>query len=406
LRLLGFGWDDHMTAQVHERLIFDGEDASMACCPPLPGGHARIVHSDPAEVAGDDALILFSTGCWRRYIGTWEIKGGRFFLVGIRGVYKLLGEEPLLADWFTGILKVPRGNVLHYVHGNFLSVYEEEIHVQIENGVMVDSRVIDNRPHLGPAAEHYQQGQAWRLKGEYEKAIAAFSEAVRLHPPYPDAYYLRGLAYEAIADYDRSLADLKKVVQLQPGVVQGRSWEIASKDIDYDIARVCCRRGTASFQKGEFGAALADFNESIELDPQPDFRLARGRAYYALRRFKEAIDDLMAIAVTNPEDKLLRFDIYYRLATCHREIGAYKLAILNAGIAIRLDPNSTEAYYVRGGAYLGMGEHDKAIADLTEAIRLRSGWTDAYVDRAKAYRAIGDETRATEDTAKAGEMPP
>jgi tetratricopeptide (TPR) repeat protein len=410
-----------MTAQVHEWLILDGEDTSMACCPPLPEKHPRIVLADPRELARDEDIvppgcaafssfdhsIFFSTGCWRGYIGTWEIKHGRFFLVGIRGARKLLGKEPIFADWFTGVLSVPRGKLLHYVHAEFFSVYEEEARVKIENGAVVSSRVIDNRPHSGPAAKHYEQGQTWRLKGEHEKAIAAFSEAVRLHPDYADAYYLRGLAYEAIADYDRSLADLKNVIQLEPGTIQGRLWDASGKGIDLDVSRVCGCRGLASLQRGDYEAAIADFDESIRLDPHDtkvDVRLARGRAYCVLGRFKEAIDDLRAVALTNPEDERVRFGIYYRWANCCRRIGSHTQAILNAGVAIRLDPNSPEAYFVRGSAYLDKGEPDKAIIDFTEAIRLHPEWADTYVERAKAYQALGDEIRAAEDVIKAEQL--
>ena len=73
----------HVTAQIHERLIFDGEETSMACCPLI--GNKRIVAQDRAECD----FPFFSTGCRRGYIGTWEIKEGRFFLVGICGNFKL-----------------------------------------------------------------------------------------------------------------------------------------------------------------------------------------------------------------------------------------------------------------------------------------------------------------------------
>jgi hypothetical protein len=72
-------------------------------------------------------------------------KGGRFFLVDVRGKYQLLGAAPLFADWFTGVLRTPKGKMLHYVHMGFASVYEHEVHIKIENGVVVASRVIDNR---------------------------------------------------------------------------------------------------------------------------------------------------------------------------------------------------------------------------------------------------------------------
>jgi hypothetical protein len=141
-----------MTAQIHEGLIFDGEAASMAFCPPLPTNHPRVISIDPEVAAREkDNYLLFSTGCRREYRGTWEIKDGQFWLVGLEGRFRLEGAQPLFAEWFTGVILVPRGELLVYVHGGFASVYEEEIHVRIERGRVVSKRTVDNR-----GAEHYR----------------------------------------------------------------------------------------------------------------------------------------------------------------------------------------------------------------------------------------------------------
>jgi len=153
-----------MTAQIHENLILDGKEISMAFCPPLPSRHPRVVKLTSEETtklrmrtakerraAGQEHsfskldLILGSTACWRRYQGTWEIRDGQFFLISIEGQFKLVGEEPLLADWFTGVLRVPRGDLLAYVHMGFGSVYEEELHIYVERGRVRGTRVYDNR---------------------------------------------------------------------------------------------------------------------------------------------------------------------------------------------------------------------------------------------------------------------
>lgn len=137
-----------MTAQAHERLIFDGIRTSMAFCPPLPAGHPRIAVLSNKELSQCRGPVS-STACWRRYIGTWEIKEGRFYLVRLEGRYRLIGDEPLLADWFTGVLRIPRGELLQYVHMGFGSVFERELHIKVEQGIVVASRVVDNRgqPH-------------------------------------------------------------------------------------------------------------------------------------------------------------------------------------------------------------------------------------------------------------------
>lgn len=134
-----------MTAQVHEHLIFDGEETSMAFCPPIPRDHPRIVELDPEEARPSSSGILFSTACWRQYLGTWEIKDGKFYLVGIEGVLQLQGGEPLLADWFTGVLRVPRGEMLQYIHMGFGSIFEKEVHIKIEKGIVTQTQIIDNR---------------------------------------------------------------------------------------------------------------------------------------------------------------------------------------------------------------------------------------------------------------------
>ena len=70
-----------MTAQLMERLIFDGVDSWMASSPPLPEGHLRVVESesDPDQ----ESSIYESSACWRGYQATWEIREGRFYLADL-----------------------------------------------------------------------------------------------------------------------------------------------------------------------------------------------------------------------------------------------------------------------------------------------------------------------------------
>jgi hypothetical protein len=135
-----------MTAQAHEILILNGEKTSMDYCPPLPNNDSRIVElKDDSEIeknSRNDNIIL-STACWRNYIGTWEVKNNKLYLVSIYGRFKLK-ESPIFADWFTGVINIPQGEVLHYIHMGFATVYEREQHIKIENGVVMESTIINN----------------------------------------------------------------------------------------------------------------------------------------------------------------------------------------------------------------------------------------------------------------------
>jgi hypothetical protein len=133
-----------MTAQIHELLLLDGEWASMASEPALPRGHPRVAAaSEEAQKAASP--IIFSTACWRRYRGTWEVRDGRLSLIALEGLYELKGEGPLPAEWVTAVLNVPRGKMLEYVHMGYASVFEEELHIRIERGVVTGRSVVDNR---------------------------------------------------------------------------------------------------------------------------------------------------------------------------------------------------------------------------------------------------------------------
>jgi len=121
----------------------------MAFCPPIPENLSTIIKI-PDEVVekkiinGEIENIIFSTACWRGYIGTWEIKDGRFYLNDVVGRYKKISKEPLFADWFSGVVKVNKGEILCYIHMGFESVYEEEVHITIEDGTITHQRIISN----------------------------------------------------------------------------------------------------------------------------------------------------------------------------------------------------------------------------------------------------------------------
>lgn len=132
-----------MTAQIHERIILHGEETTMVFCPLLPEHDPRIVELADDEIDGDS--IIFSTACWRQYVGTWEIKDNKLYLSRLDGRFKLTSNTPIFANWFTGTLKIPQGEIREYVHMGYESVYEREVQIVIEKGIVLDSKTIHNR---------------------------------------------------------------------------------------------------------------------------------------------------------------------------------------------------------------------------------------------------------------------
>lgn len=61
---------------------------------------------------------------------------------------------------------------------------------------------------------------AWRLKGDIDKAIADFGEAVKLDGKLALAYTRRGDTWFEKHDYDRAIADLSEAIRYNPNDAQ------------------------------------------------------------------------------------------------------------------------------------------------------------------------------------------
>ena len=138
-----------MTAQCTEFLHFQGETLSL-CTNPL---------GDYLEAAGSPLKFYStSTACWRGYVGTWAIEGGRLYLVKLNGCVRtasgiadvnlasLFPDYPdgVFAHWFTGQLRCPKGALLKYVHGGYSSSYEQDLLIDVQRGVVVQERLAVN----------------------------------------------------------------------------------------------------------------------------------------------------------------------------------------------------------------------------------------------------------------------
>ena len=214
------------------------------------------------------------------------------------------------------------------------------------------------------------QGNADSKAGEYDRAIAAYNEAIRLDPKSAFAYVSRGDAYADKGDNDRAIADFNEAIRLDP-----------------KSALAFRSRGVAYADKGDNDRAIADFNKAIRLDPKSALAFrSRGDAYANKDDYDRAIADY---------NEAIRLDPKSALAFRNRGIAyAYKgdhdRAIADYSEAIRLDPKSALAFSHRGVSYAYKGDHNRAIVDYNEAIRLDPNNALAFCNRGRAKRHIND----------------
>jgi tetratricopeptide (TPR) repeat protein len=53
-------------------------------------------------------------------------------------------------------------------------------------------------------------------RGMYDKAIAAYTKALRLDPNYVRAYIGRGITWDEMGEYDKAIADYTEAIRLDP----------------------------------------------------------------------------------------------------------------------------------------------------------------------------------------------
>ena len=136
-------------------------------------------------------------------------------------------------------------------------------------GIAACTRVIASGRYSGDdlATLHSNRGVEYGKKGDLERAIADFDQAIKLNPKDPSVYNNRGLAWKIKGDLDRAIADEDQAIKLDP------------KDASPYFNRALALEG-----KGDLQRALADFKTFTELDPSdPDGPAAVARVTEALK---------------------------------------------------------------------------------------------------------------------------
>ncbi len=130
-----------MTAQFSEQMVLNGQKRSL-CTDPLESFFEMTgIHQE---------FEATSTALWRGYVGTWEVLNQRLYLIGLNGKLKngqVVGvgtifpgfPERAFAHWYSGVLRIPMGKLLRYVHGGYGSVYERDQFITVNKGVTVAS---------------------------------------------------------------------------------------------------------------------------------------------------------------------------------------------------------------------------------------------------------------------------
>ncbi len=184
-------------------------------------------------------------------------------------------------------------------------------------------------------------------------------------PKDPAAYTSRGKAYSEMGDWERAIADYSQAIQLEPQ--DAENW---------------CDRGNARVMKGDYDGGAGRRGAGDETGP----RRAQQSLHPRLRlsqegRLDKAVADFNEVIRLDPQ-----FGEAYRErghTLCLK--GDLDKAMADLNKAIELVPEDYEALFCRGYACGLKGDLDKALADYDQAIKLDSAFAEAHFNRALVY---------------------
>jgi tetratricopeptide (TPR) repeat protein len=265
---------------------------------------------------------------------------------------------------------------------------------------------------IGDADTDYNLGVTDYQAGNFDKAIADFTSAVKERPKFADAYFNRGLCHEAKKDWKSAIADFTKVFETKPKladayVERGRSYaasgDFASAQKDFGTALTIkprlsdafLARADSYFYQKQYDAAVADYTQFFSIEPKPDPLVYnnRGLANYAKGNYDAAIADFTKFTTLDPEHAA---DAYSYLGDAYLQKKEYPAAVTAYSKYIAKHPNDNTGSALKGRAlaYLQNMQYQPALTDYTAYLALKPTDPEALTNIVIAQQKLGIDPSA------------
>lgn len=251
-------------------------------------------------------------------------------------------------------------------------------------------------------------------KGDFDRAVANYTEYIRQTPPGYFSYARRASAYKSLGKFELALKDYSKAIALQSDIaglyleradIYEKLKDLGNAISDYTKAVQISpssvfynKRGWLHFDNKNWNEAVSDFQNAYKLDPgNIDSLLNLGLTYEAKGNFAEALTILAKCTTLKPED----YRSYLYRANVYKQQSDWPNALLDYDTAIKIKPNDGALYLDRGVTYEKSDNYQRAIADYDRAIELSSQDPKYFFSRASAQLKLKHYELAVSDLDKA-----
>lgn len=252
-----------------------------------------------------------------------------------------------LEDKIAGVLKKkfqPSSIEMHMK--NFQQYLEGKDLQSAENELKKASEIASESPTIS-----YNFGQLYLAKGETDKAIEFFKNAIAKKPLFVKAYDAIGKIYEDMDDVQSAIKYYEA------------AHDISSSNTDrlITLSKLYNRSGEVEKAENILKDAVSDVRQDISTSGH-----LMGEMYLAKNENEKALEMLIKAYKKNPSDT----SIMQSLAEAYRKTGQPEQAIAMYKEILKINPNNASAYYSMGKTFLEIGNKNKAIDAIKKAWEL------------------------------------
>src|SRR6266481_1334701 len=230
----------------------------------------------------------------------------------------------------------------------------EAFHLTLQDGAQ--KRIIKNYTENGVAYQLYLRGRYYWNKQTEEgcvRAVEFFQKAIKLKPLYPYAHSWYSLHLLAMGRFEESYSECKRALELDPLDI----------DINYHL-------GWYYLYARRYDKAIEQLRLTLEMEPNCFLaRLLLGRAYEAKGDFSAAVTEFQKAAILDRSPLLMGFLGHAYAALGRKDKAGELLEELKD-----LSQHSYVPPYSLGLIYAGMNEKDKAFESFELGCKVGNEW--------------------------------
>ncbi len=235
----------------------------------------------------------------------------------------------------------------------------------------------------GEPRRHFNRGTALLRQDRTEEAVAAFEQALALHPHYGEARYNLALALGRLGRVDAAIEAYRRVVEADRS-----AWSAKSH---YNLALLLSGQDRLREARAALDAALR---------LRPDFVKARYNRALLLARMEltsEALDDYRKLLDLEPDHARARL----KLGALLLREGDLEAAREHLERAVADEPGSERAHHKLGLCLMKLGENELAAAALGRAVEIDPEYVEAHYNRGLARQRTKDLAGAAQSFRRA-----